>query len=315
MNQKNILVTGISGFVGPHLARELESRGCAVTGVGFSERQSAALADTSVSYISCDLSDMEQVKKIDFGDIDSVVHLAGLSSQGMSFDQPQRFIADNSAMLINLFEAALAQKPATLPRFVIISSGAVYNSRQAMPLSEQSEIAYASPYVVSKVTNEHLTAYYQSRGFVCVTARPFNHTGPGQEPGFLIPDLTAQVLVGGPDGTASVGNLETRRDYSDVRDIVRAYADMALAETVPHDLYNLASGVSRSGGEILDLIIRAVYGDTANITISVDQSKIRPNDPPDIYGDTSLALADLHWKPTYSIEQTITDYVAWLRQK
>lgn len=309
MSKKTILITGINGFVGPHLAREFAKRGCGVIGVGFQPEAAQELSETLESYIRCDLTNQSDVAKIDFSSVDAVIHLAGLSSQGMSFDQPQRFIADNSAMIISLFEAALKQKPAQLPRFVVVSSGAVYDSGQAMPLTEDSAVVFNSPYAVSKITVEHLCSYYQRRGFKYIVARPFNHTGPGQGPGFLIPDLATQVLKAGPNGTVKIGNLKTRRDYSDVRDIVRAYADLALTDSLSHNVYNLCSGSARSGKEILEIITNKCFGEKADIKIQVNQELIRPNDPLEIYGSHQRATEDFNWRPEISLEDTIMDYL------
>lgn len=314
--QKNILVTGVNGFVGPHLVHELEQRGCNVTGIGYDFTPSPKLADTKVTYVQCDLTQADAVHAtIDFTQFDAVIHLAGLASQAMSFEQPHRFISDNSAMLINLFETALRQKSDTLPRFIVISSGAVYDSEQAMPISEQGKLADHSPYVISKRLVEHLCNYYRRRGFESIVVRPFNHSGPGQGLGYLIPDLVAQVAAAGKGGTVRVGNLKTRRDYSDVRDIVRGYADLTLAATVDSSLFNLSSGKSRSGEELLAIITKAIYGDKNAITTEIDQSKIRPTDPPEIFGDNSAVQAAIGWSPNIPIETTIKDYITWHNQE
>lgn len=231
----------------------------------------------------------------------------------MSINQPQKFIGDNSAMLINLFQESLKQRTDSQPRFVIVSSGTVYDNTQPMPLKETSKLTYNNPYSISKILNENLCKYYETRGFDTIVVRPFNHTGPGQMGGFLIPDLTEQVLKAGPDGIISAGNLETRRDYSDVRDIVKGYVSIALADQLEPKLFNLCSGKSMSGKEMLDLIVKAVLGETGKVTVEVDQSKIRPNDLQEIYGDNSLAKQSFGWKPTISIDKTIADYVEWRR--
>lgn len=309
---KKILVTGINGFVGPHLARELHDRGCNVIGLGYGEA-APTLKNVVAEYHACDLTDETAVAGLDLANMDAVVHLAGLSSQGMSFAQPAKFIADNGAMLINLFEQALKQKANKLPRFIVISSGAIYNPNQPMPISEDGEISSTSPYAISKILCEHMCDYYRTRGFEAIVVRPFNHTGPGQGPGFLIPDLTAAVMNAGDGGTIKVGNLKSRRDYSDARDIVRGYADLALAENISGNVFNLCSGQSTSGEEILNIITKACLGDHAVLHAKVDQSKIRPNDPPDIFGDNTRAKQSLDYRPQYSLEQTIQDYVTWFK--
>jgi GDP-4-dehydro-6-deoxy-D-mannose reductase len=312
--QATILVTGINGFVGPHLARELHGRDCTIIGLGYGDA-TPELSETVAQYIACDLTDEAAVAKLDLASIDAVIHLAGLSSQGMSFEQPGRFIASNSAMLINLFEQALKQKTNKLPRFVVVSSGAIYDPEQPMPLTEDSKILGTSPYAISKILNENLCDYYRKRGFECVVARPFNHTGPGQGPGFLIPDLTRNILAAGSNGTVPVGNLKSRRDYSDARDVVRAYAELALSPTVPHTLYNISSGQSRSGEEVFALISQAAFGKDAAPKPTIDQSKIRPYEPADILTSNERLKADFDWQPTIPLEQTIQDYVAWCKEQ
>jgi len=312
MNRQRILVTGVNGFVGPHLVRELLGRGCAVDGVGYGPEPENSTKHEDYNYIACDLTDMEEVtQKISTAGLSAVIHLAGLSSPAKSFEQPQRYIADNSAMLINLFENILANKPEKLPRFAVISSGALYAGDQEMPLTESSKIFYNSPYAVSKATNEHITDYYRLRGFDNVVIRPFNHIGPGQTPGFIVSDLTSQAIEAGANGTITVGNLTTRRDYTDVRDVVKAYADIALAPTVEHSLYNVSSGISRSGEDILAAITKSLYGNDASLNVQVDQSRIRPGDTPEIVGDASLIREEFGWQPSIPFEQTIQDYVDW----
>ncbi|EDK72677.1 NAD-dependent epimerase/dehydratase [candidate division TM7 genomosp. GTL1] len=305
-----ILVTGANGFVGPYLARELKKRDVDVVGLGYGD-STPELRETVAEYIACDLTDETSVKeKIDFSEITAVIHLAGLSSQGQSFGKPHHTISANAAMAINLFERALEQEKK--PRFVVVSTGALYDSNQPMPLTEESKIAFNSPYAISKHVLENLCDYYRTRGFETVVVRPFNHTGPGQGPGFLIPDLARQVLEVGKGGTLKVGNLGTRRDYSDAWDIVKAYAILATAENLPHTLYNLCSSKSRSGEEILELIAKAVFGSEDAVSTEIDQSRIRPNDPPEIFGNATRMKEDFDWQPTIPLEQTITDYISWL---
>jgi GDP-4-dehydro-6-deoxy-D-mannose reductase len=141
-----------------------------------------------------------------------------------------------------------------------------------------------------------------------VIARPFNHSGPGQLGGFLIPDLYGKIMQGKKSGEAIVvGSLETKRDYTDVRDIVRAYTDLALAENLSHDTYNVCSGVSRSGKEVLDLLLEAMG--TKNVEIKVSRSLIRPNDPQELHGSYERLNNQVGWHPSITFGQTIKDYV------
>lgn len=298
-----IAVTGINGFVGKHLTRELQSNGHEVIGISMEGTPHPEIADTLLEYASCNLAEAwpELANKPD-----SIIHLAGLAAVGPSFDQPQTYINLNSAMVTNMCEYYLQEKESA-PRFVIISSGAIYNPNQPMPLTEESELSYSSPYSVSKILVEHQAAYYRSRGLDCVVMRPFNHVGPGQLPGFLVPDLIEKIRGRADESVPiSVGNLSTKRDYTDVRDVVKAYCLVATKDTkLDHTVYNVCSGTSRSGEEMLGHIAKAMGVETPQT--AVDTSLVRPNDTPDIYGDTSHLSNEFGWKPTFAIEQTIKD--------
>lgn len=300
MKKARIVISGINGFVGHHLAHELTSHDIAVIGIGHHENTTPDLQDIVAEYHAADL--VEWWPAIE--DVDTVIHLAGLAAVGPSFDDPQKYINANSAMVTNLCEYYLRQEKK--PRIIIVSSGAVYDSRQEMPITETSSIGFSSPYTVSKVLTENQAAYYRGRGLDMIVARPFNHIGPGQDIGFILPDLFAQLSQA--DDKLLVGNLDTKRDYTDVRDIARAYRSLALAPSLKHDTYNICSGKSMSGKELLELLKEFMA--VANITIEVDPSKIRPNDIMDIVGDSSRLKDELGWKPEISITQTVQDFVA-----
>ena len=139
-------------------------------------------------------------------------------------------------------------------------------------------------------------------------ARPFNHIGPGQGQGFLLPDL-ATALISVVEGQAlAVGNLATRRDYTDVRDVARAYRLLATQPVLSHDVYNVCSGHSLAGSDILAELLR-VSG-RKPMPIGTDPARLRPNDSLDIFGDNSRLRDDLGWAPQFAIEDTIADYLA-----
>ncbi|AHB42169.1 NAD-dependent epimerase/dehydratase [Candidatus Saccharibacteria bacterium RAAC3_TM7_1] len=297
----NIVITGVSGFVGKHLVRELSAAGHAVIGIGMEEVAHPEIADLLTEYVSCDLA--EAWPKI-ATPVDSIIHLAGLAAVGPSFEKPQAYINLNSAMVTNMAEAYLHEEKK--PRLVIISSGAIYDSNQPMPLTEASTISFSSPYTVSKVLLENQAAYYRTQGLECIIMRPFNHIGPGQLPGFLVPDLIEKICTA--ENTSSlikVGDLSTKRDYTDVRDVVKAYALVATAPETPHEVYNVCSGKSLSGEEVLITIQKAM--DAEQVATETDPSLIRPNDAADIRGDNSRLTADFNWRPVISFRQTIQD--------
>lgn len=294
----SVIVTGVNGFVGKHLARELTENGIAVIGIGREPVADSEIADVLSEYVIADLTQTWP----EVGAVDAVIHLAGLAAVGPSFERPQEYINLNSAMITNLGEFYLTQE--TKPRLVVVSSGAVYDSSQPMPLTEDSALDLNSPYTVSKVLVENQCAYYRKRGLDCIIARPFNHIGPGQLEGFLVPDVIAQLQKG---NEVRVGNIGTKRDYTDVRDVARAYRLLATTPNLYHQIYNVCSGTSRSGEEIITLIKAVMKKPEA--TVAVDQSKVRPTDAPDIYGSAEALKADTGWVPEIPFETTLTDCV------
>jgi GDP-4-dehydro-6-deoxy-D-mannose reductase len=175
-------------------------------------------------------------------------------------------------------------------------------------MTEDSHILPASPYAVSKICQEEMALHYALRGFEVIIARAFNHMGPGQNTGFLIPDLVKQVVEaeGGVSDKILVGNLEAKRDYTDVRDIVRAYR-LLLENGRSGETYNICSGTSRSGQEMLDLIVSK---SSIAVTVEQDPARMRPSDTPDIYGSHEKLTTDTGWQPEIPLETTIADVIA-----
>lgn len=302
---KTILVTGANGFVGNHLVPELTKHGYQVIGVG------GPIADRGtpqnlLQYIECDLNNPAEVAKIDFSAVDGVVHLAGLAVVSQSYSEPLDFVTKNIGMEVNLFEEVLKQN--RKPKFLIISSGTLYDPRAALPLNEQSPALPSSPYAVSKLGQEQMAWYYSMRGFEVVVARPFNHIGPGQSLGLMVTDFVKQIIdiERGAANKLLVGNLEAKRDFTDVRDIARAYR-LLLEKGSSGETYNICSGTSRSGQEMLDLILSK---SSANVTVEQDPARMRPSDTPDIYGSHEKLTADTGWQPEIALETTIADVIA-----
>jgi len=305
-----ILVTGSNGFVGQHLVKELADNGMTVVGVGgpIGNHEQPPYVE---SYLELDLSKPEEAAKIDFTGVTGVVHLAGLAAVGPSFDDPMLYMNVNVGIEVNLFETALKQ--GAKPRFIIISSGTLYDPKSALPLTETSPVDPNSPYAVSKIGQEQMALYYQSRGFEVIIARPFNHIGPGQGPGFIVPDF-AQQIVAIEKGEATdvlVGNLEAERDYTDVRDIVRAYR-LLLEKGKSGGVYNICSGKPVAGHAILDGLVKASH---AKVEVKQDPDKMRPSDTPEIYGSHDRLAADTGWQPEIALDQTLVDVIADFRSR
>lgn len=301
MEREKVIISGINGFVGNHLARELDSSGIDVVGIGQEENVNPEISNIVNEYHQANLVDSWPSAS----EPKAVIHLAGLAAVGPSFEKPQVYINANSAMVTNLCEYYLQQE--SKPRIIIVSSGAIYDPDQAMPISENGNISLSSPYAISKVLNENQAEYYRSRGLDCVVVRPFNHIGPGQGKGFILPDLFDRLSQLGENRTITTGNIETRRDYTDVRDIVKAYGRLALAETLRSNIYNICSGKSYSGVEILNTL-KEIMG-LEEVVLEIDQSLVRPNDTPEIIGDNSKLREELDWQPELDIRQTINDFV------
>lgn len=290
-----IAVTGVNGFVGRHVAAELTDHDISVVGIGM-EDSPAVDVD---SYFRADLTTEWPA----IGAVDAVIHLAGLAAVGPSFADPQHYISVNSSIVTHLAEALLGSST----RIVLVSSGAIYDGTQPLPLAERSTIAINSPYAISKVLNENQATYYGNRGLDVIVARPFNHIGPGQGPGFLLPDLADALDAAAPGNPIGVGDLSTRRDYTDVRDVAHAYRLLATAVDPAHRVYNICSGSSLSGHDILTALTAATGRGT--VRTETDPSRLRPNDPVDIVGDNSRLRTDTGWKPAFTIEETVTDFL------
>jgi len=308
---KKVVVTGANGFVGKHLIKELLDNGYKVVAIGGS--QVAALEATEgVQYMTLDLTQPDEAAKIDFSGVSGVVHLAGLAAVGPSFDKPMEYIDVNIGIEVNLFEAALSQKAA--PRFLIISSATLYDPSAPQPLTESSPLLPNSPYAVSKIGQEQMARYYATRGFEAVIARPFNHIGPGQGPGFIVPDLAQQIVAAdkATSPTISVGNLDAKRDYTDVRDIVRAYR-LLIEKGRSGEVYNICSGKPLSGHEIFDGLCAAA---DVEPEVKQDPAKMRPSDTPLISGNYDKLAKDTDWHPEILLKTTLADVITdWQLRK
>lgn len=305
-----ILVTGVNGFVGKHLAHEIHTNGHEVLGLGHGGQPDQSLMDVLANYQLCDLTNKDEVSELDLRGVDAVISLAGLARVGNSFKKEELYRRINVEVFTNLADRLMTQNVAA--RIVAISTGAVYDPDQEMPLTEESKTVHdGSPYAISKLDMEKAVHKYRKQGLDCVTVRPFNHIGPGQEQGFLLPDLYSKIVNSDKvDHTIQVGSLETKRDYTDVRDIVRAYTSLALAPTHEHNLFNVCSGTSRSGINVLNTLL-TVMGMLGKVEITVDQEALRRSDPPNLYGSYSRLKESVGWRPQIPFEQTIRDFVEW----
>lgn len=293
---RRLVITGVEGFVGRHVARLAASAGFDdVIGIG---RHSASGIPGVKEYFSADLAQGWP----NVGDVDAVIHLAGLSAVGPSFGEPRRYIDTNAAITINLCEALLEENQAA--RLIVASTGALYRP-SGSPIDEDAPTIFSSPYAISKATMENLLSYYAGRGLDAAVARPFNHIGPGQGPGFIVPDLINRLQGLASGDTLVAGNLDAQRDYTDVRDVAAAYLKLATAELLTHRLFNIASGTSRSGWEVLEQICVAMQREVPKVSVTQG----RPLDPTRIVGNATRLSRNLDWTRQYDFEKSIADAV------
>jgi GDP-4-dehydro-6-deoxy-D-mannose reductase len=303
VSTRTLVITGANGFVGAHVAARAAADGVRVIGVGREPAPSDALAPYAAAYLGADLETTWPV----VGRVDAVIHLAGLAAVGASFREPQRYLNVNSGIMTTMCEALLRAGQQT--RVVVVSSGAVYAPpASTRPITEGDGCAPNSPYAVAKILVETQAEYYARRGIDTLVARPFNHIGPGQGPGFIVPDFTIALRDLPDDAALTVGNLDSRRDFTDVRDVAHAYLTLAFAPTHAHRLYNVASGESHSGREVLDVVAAALDRTTPRVV--VDAGRLRPGDPANIIGSAARLRDEFGWRPTIGWRQSINDFVA-----
>jgi GDP-4-dehydro-6-deoxy-D-mannose reductase len=242
---------------------------------------------------------------------DVIYHLAALSHVGTSWNDPSGVLNVNVLGTANVLAAAREEVPDALT--LVISSAEVYGivTPDQLPLSEMSLVRPASPYAASKAAAE-VIALQAFRGFSqkVIVVRPFNHVGPGQAPNFFVPALANRLLTAKREGRSSVpvGELGTRRDFTDVRDVVRSYRLLAMRGEVG-EIYNVASGVDRSMMEVANMLLEAVG---AEIELKVDPSLLRPVDVPILRGNADKLRTATGWTPAIDFATTIHDVVAEL---
>lgn len=245
---------------------------------------------------------------------DVVYHLAALSSVGRSWEEPAVTLGENVATALNVLEALRHSSPGA--RVVWVSSCEVYGTPAGLPIPESAPIAPVNPYAVSKAGAELLADVYASAyGLDIVRARPFSHSGPGQLPIFILSSLARQAAEGRRASVQRLrivtGNPETRRDFTDVRDVVRAYR--LLAERAPAGTYNVSSGASVSASEQVKLLAELV----APIAVEhvVDPARVRAHEVMDLRGDHARLTAATGWEPEIPLRQTLADTIAWWEQE
>ena len=287
-----ICVTGIQGFVGPHLRDYLRAKGHEVIGI---DRRGQGSDNRNI-----DITDPEAVRQC-IQDIapEAIVHLAAISH--VAFGNTETLYAVNVMGTRHILDAAV--RLATMPRILLVSSSQVYGvvPTAQQPINEQVPVRPVNHYGASKAAAEQIAfAYYHEHGLPVAIVRPFNHTGRGQDPSFVIPKIVAAVRE--KKVSIELGNIDVVRDFLDVRDVVAAYA--AMIDDFPDGvIYNIASGRGYRLTEVVRLI-----EETAGIALAITSQPtlIRTNEIQLAIGDSSAFRKRYRWQPSYELRDTLS---------
>jgi GDP-4-dehydro-6-deoxy-D-mannose reductase len=309
------LITGAGGFVGTHLCAYLLSQtDWELMGTVYPAPVEAQPPEPCFRLRHTDLRDPQVVQElVDEIQPDYVFHLAAQSFVPTSFADPWDTLENNIRAQLNVLEAVRRSERET--RVLVVGSNEEYGAPRPdeLPQTEDSPLRPNNPYAVSKVTQDFLGfQYHQAYGVLAVRVRPFNHTGPGQSPRFVAPAFASQIArieVGLQGGVMKVGNLAAARDFSDVRDIVRAYY-LAVTEGEPGEVYNLAAGRPQSIQSLLDTLLS--YSQT-EIRVEIDPDRYRPVDVLVAYGSAEKFRRLTGWEPQIPFEQTLHDVLEYWR--
>lgn len=313
----NILITGIDGFVGKHLISMLpiyfKEKPIFIYGTCYKNSSQNQGIDSN-NLFCLDITDKAKVfEVINSVAPDYIFHFAAQSSVGLSWKNPQLTFEVNVIGTVNLLDAV--REVNSKCKVLIIGSSEEYGKVLSMPITEEHQLDPQSPYAISKVTQEFLSkVYVNAYGLNIVLTRSFNHIGSMQEPTFVIADWAkqiAQIEKGIREPIIRVGNTQVQRDFTDVRDVIRAYI-MLIQNGVAGEVYNIGSGVAYKLKEILAILISQ---SNMQIEVLVDESKYRPNETDVIQCDYSKIYDTCSWKPQYTLETTLKDVLNYWRQR
>jgi len=307
------LITGATGFAGSHLVEECLAAGYEVVGASLSPIPATGVP-AGVTLRQCDLGRLEAVEALMAeARPDRVFHLAGQAAVGAAWNDPAGTFAANVFLTQHVLEAVHRQAPAA--RVLAVGSGEVYGAVDParMPVTEEEPFRPLNPYGVSKAAADLLALqYYLAFDLHVVRVRPFNHIGPRQRQGFVLADFAAQVAAierGEAPPVLATGNLAAARDFTDVRDVARAY-HLALEQGTPGAVYNVCSGSPTPIGALLEALLRASL---VPIRVETDPALYRPVDRPEIFGDNAALRTATGWQPSIPLRQTVVDTLAYWR--
>lgn len=319
----NVLITGIDGFVGSHLAEALlKDDRVRLSGIVHPGSSSHHIDDLlpKVSVHRLDISDLRAVREaVRSCAPEAIYHLAGQAFVPLSIQEPYGTFQTNITGTLNILESVrgLPDKLVRRCRVLVVSSGEVYGavSRSALPVHEEEPLRPANPYAVSKAAADLIAQQYRTAFNVAVVvARPFNHLGPRQSDLFVGSALAkqiAEISLRKREPELLVGNLEPRRDFTDVRDVVDAYIRLLDGDR-QYGVYNVCSGRSVRIGDLLEMF-RAASG--VSVKIVSDPKRKRSAEVQDIVGDASRLRAETGWRPSVPLEETVRDLLRYWEGK
>lgn len=316
---KKILITGITGFAGSFLAEHL------VASQEDAQIFGTYLTDQSLENVSSvkDSLHLEKIELTDFAAVkaliekikpDEVYHLAALPGTSSSLQDPASFLENNINAQLYILES-LREANLLTTRIVIVGSGMMYGRIKPsdLPLTEETPLQPITPYDVSKITQDFMgLQYFNAYTMPIMRARPFNHAGPRLSEQFVISAFSKKIVEiekGKREPILTVGNLETKRDVTDVHDMVRAYA-LLMEKGIPGEAYNLGCGQSYEIGDLLKILLSF---SESKIEVRVDTTLLRANDIPDMVCHSGKFIALTGWKSEIPIEQTLKDTLEYWR--
>ena len=315
---RRVLVTGVTGFAGSHLVDFMLERGdVEIWGLvrWRSRTENIEHFRDRIRLFECDLRDAESTRDaIEASRPEWIFHLAAQSFVPTSWKAPSESLTTNVLGQLHLFEAC--RRVGLRPRIQVACSSEEYGMvhEDELPIRESNPLRPLSPYAVSKVGQDMLAyQYFMSYGTDVVRTRGFNHEGPRRGPVFVASDFAKQIADierGIKAPVLSVGNLEARRDFTDVRDMVRAYW-LALEKGEGGEAYNICSGTAWRIKDVLDLLLTMTK---AKIEVKNDPARMRPSDVPVLLGDHSKFTAQTGWKPVIPFERTLSDMLEFWRR-
>jgi GDP-4-dehydro-6-deoxy-D-mannose reductase len=308
-----VLITGVTGFVGNYLSRFLQEEGYEVWGTSLNSK----LFPPNIKTIDGNLfNQSEAVQILDTLRPDYVYHLAGQSNVRRSWDEKIETFESNVILTLSLMESIRQSGISSNVRVLTVGSseeyGKVENGREG--IHEGVTVNPQNPYAVSKATISMISLmYYRAYGIRVNHVRPFNHIGPGQRTGFVVSDFASQIASierQSNKGVMQVGNLNSYRDFLDVRDIVKAYHCIQSKTEVVGQIINICSSQAISINDVLNKLL--TYS-TADIKIEIDASKFRPVDVPYYIGDNRKLKGLTRWEPDIPIDTTLKDILSYFR--